>query len=298
MTYRSYVTLSQRTKDVMIRVKQKYQTVLPRVQEALLTSRSKVEILKMSSARIERDFEKAREELKESETKLQLIKNDLQNLYTLRANEYLKPRNEQNIKGINEEENRLNELEKEALEYVTICKTKEEKLFSSFRSSNEALYQTSQAYANKFIILGISIGTVFLTWRSYQHIKTQGVDIGTNNKLLNSGISYNLTQADSTALNNIASSQETTLEKIEESLATLKLIQEQGKDFTDSLEKTTTDGFRTILQEIKSGTHSESIDRDSSLLTGSDSLSSFEFKTILLAGIVGCSIIAVLMQTR
>lgn len=268
MTYRSYVTLSQRTKDVMIRVKQKYQTVLPRVQEALLTSRSKVEILKMSSARIERDFEKAREELKESETKLQSIKNDLQNLYTLRANEYLKPRNEQNIKGINEEENRLNELEKEALECVTICKMKEEELFSSFRSSNEALYQTSQAYANRFIILGISIGTVLLAWRSYQHIKIKGVDIGTNNELSNSRVSYNLTQADSTAFNNIASSQETTLEKIEESLATLKLIQEQGKKFTDSLEKTTTDGFRTILQEIKSGTHSESIDRgDSSLLT-------------------------------
>ena len=144
------------------------ENVVPQLKELVATSRSKVEVLKMRCMAIEKDFERSRHELKEAESRLEAVKKDLQTLYTLRANEYLKPRPEQKVKEINEQENRLNELEREAVVAVTMAREREEDLFSLFRSSNDLLYQKSIVYANRFILLGAVCGTGVILWRIYK----------------------------------------------------------------------------------------------------------------------------------
>ncbi len=142
----------------------------PQIKELIFTSRSKVELIKANSLAIERDFKKAREEMKTSEEHLDSIKRDLQTLYTLRANEYLKPRHDQRTKEINENENRLNEREREAAVGVANARFREEELFESFKASNDLLYQKSLNYANRFIALGVGIGFVMMTFRGYKWI--------------------------------------------------------------------------------------------------------------------------------
>ncbi len=165
--------------------------VIPQIKELLFTSRSKVEVLKIKCLSIEKEFQQSREELKKYENKLEIIKRDLQTLYTLRANEYLKPKQEQNVKEINENENRLNEQERQIAMSVTTAREREEGLFELIRSSNDLLYQTSLVYANRFIILGVAIGTGLMGWRAWTTIRERGVTpppIGTTPPSNNDGI--------------------------------------------------------------------------------------------------------------
>ena len=166
---------------VIRKLRENLKALSPQIKELIFTSRSKVELIKAKSLSIQHDFKKAREEMKTSEEHLDSIKRDLQTLYTLRANEYLKPRHDQRIKDINENENRLNEQEREAAVGVAKARLKEEELFESFKSSNELLYLKSLNYANRFIALGVGIGFVMMTFRGYKLIRGEVVgDSGTS----------------------------------------------------------------------------------------------------------------------
>lgn len=153
------------------RLRNSSKSILPQIKELIITSRTTVEVLKAKCVAIEKDFKQSREELKRCEDGLDVVKRDLQTLYTLRANEYLKPRQEQRIKHINEDENRLNELEREAMTAVSAARDREEELFESFKSSNDLLYQKSLVYANRFIILGVGVGLGTMTWRGYKWVR-------------------------------------------------------------------------------------------------------------------------------
>ena len=52
---------------------------------------------------------------------------------------------------------------------------RETELFELTRSSNETLYKTARNYANRFIVLGISIGTVLSLWKAYRYFKPHDV---------------------------------------------------------------------------------------------------------------------------
>ena len=150
-------------------------TVTPQIKDLLFTSRTKVEILKVKCVSIEKDFQQSRHELKKCENELEMVKRDLQTLYTLRANEYIKPKQEQRVKEINENENRLNEQERQMIMAVTSARQREENHFESFRSTNDLLYHTSLVYANRFIILGVGIGIIMMGWRAWSAIREKGV---------------------------------------------------------------------------------------------------------------------------
>lgn len=150
------------------------------LKELLTATRTSVHINRMKSDNVARDFKKARADLREASGELQSIRGELQSLYIRKTNEYLKPRELQAIREINEEENVMIDGERAVLMRLQEIQNREESLFESFRSSNDTLYQSTQRYANKFIAFGAVVGVVWGTWRFMTFIAAPATDVAVN----------------------------------------------------------------------------------------------------------------------
>ena len=239
LSRRLYATLPEKGRQYLREFNKRTQAVLPVGLELLQTTRYKVESVKQHTEYLEREFERARQDLNEATKVLDKTKTDLQNLYSRRELEYRKTKSDVRvIREINEEENVLKEREEKEQSKVDEFLRRETELFELTRSSNETLYKTARNYANRFIVLGISIGTVLSLWKAYRYFKppvvmfpddpnnmsalVDGVRrLDTHNESLTNTVLYEM-KCQSQCLKDVQKDQETTLKDVKDILSTLQ----------------------------------------------------------------------------
>ena len=241
LSRRHYVTLPEKGRQYLREFNKRTQAVLPVALELLQTTRYKVESIKQRTEYLESEFERARQDLSEATKILDKTKTDLQNLYSRREIEYRKTKSDVRvIREINEEENVLKEREEKEQSKVDEFLKRETELFESTRSSNETLYKTARNYANRFIFLGISIGTVLSLWKAYRYFKPHDVMFpddptnisslvdgvrrrDTHNESLTNTVLYEV-KCQSQRLKDVQKDQETTSKDVKDILSALQSL--------------------------------------------------------------------------
>ena len=239
LSRRLYVTLPEKGRQYVSELNKRTQAVLPVALELLQTTRYKVESIKQHTKYLESEFERARQDLSEATKVLDKTKTDLQDLYFRRELEYRKTKSDVRvIREINEEENVLKEREEKEQSKVDEFLKRETELFESTRSSNETLYKTARNYANRFIVLGISIGTVLSLWKAYRYFKPHDVmfpndptnmsalvdgvrRLDTCNESLTNSVLYEV-KSQSQCLKDVQKDQEITLKGVKDILSALQ----------------------------------------------------------------------------
>lgn len=166
-----YSTVADRGKRVLKEISKPIQSLLPVVVTLGRTTRHHVEMLKRDTEKLEEGFEKTRQSLLEATKILEGTKSDLQQLYLRREFEYRKVKSDvQVIREINEQENSLKEREEREQLILDNYLKQEQDLFDMTRSSHQVLYDSTRNYAKRYIVIGLTVGSILTLWKGYQYL--------------------------------------------------------------------------------------------------------------------------------